>query len=83
MIVYCYLATHINSVLSLAILLKHSSEAIILVFFISLSLSLFFLLFFFLLLTLFFHFVLFAGVTYLSHLLLSLIQVISKIQVDV
>ena len=32
-IVHCYLATHINSVLSLAVLLNHSPEAIILAFF--------------------------------------------------
>ena len=84
MIVHCYLATHVNFVLGLAILLNHSSIAIILGFF--------FLFFFFLFLFLFFlllllalphHFVLFDGVTHLDRLSLSLILVASNAQVDV
>ena len=85
MIEHCYLATHFNSVLGLAVLFNHSPEAIILVssliyLFLLLLLFLFFL---FLLLAQPHHFVLLDGVTHLSCLSLSLILVVSKVQVDV
>ena len=84
MIVHCYLATHINSVLGLAVLLDHSPETIILVSCLFLFLLLLlFLLFLFLLLALLHHFVLLDGVTHLSCLSLFLILAVIKVQVDV
>lgn len=79
-IVHCYLATHVNSVLGLAILFDHSPEAIVFCSCLFLFLFLFFL---FLLLALPHHFVLLDGITHLGRLSLSLILVASKFQVDV
>ena len=80
MIVHYYLATHIKSVLGLAVLLDHSLEAIILGSCLFLFLFWFFL---FLLLALPHHFVLLNGITHLGRLSLFLILVVSKAQIDV